>query len=116
MSDIGENISRKMKELGLSQNRLAKLSGISQPGISGILNNTKSPSVDTVQLIASALNCTVSELMGESGSDSLSGPEAALLRDYRALSSQGQEYIRQQMAMALKVYPGESVFTADVAE
>ena len=116
MSDIGENISRKMKELGLSQNRLAKLSGISQPGISGILNNTKSPSVDTVQLIASALNCTVSELMGESGSDGLSGPEAALLRDYRALSSQGQEYIRQQMAMALKVYPGESVLAADVAE
>ncbi len=116
MSDIGENISKKMKELGLSQNRLAKLSGISQPGISGILNNTKSPSVDTVQLIASTLNCTVSELMGESGSDGLSGPEAALLRDYRALSSQGQEYIRQQMAMALKVYPGESVLAADVAE
>ena len=37
MTDIGEIISRKMKEQGLSQNRLAKLAGVSQPGISGIL-------------------------------------------------------------------------------
>lgn len=119
MSDIGANISAKLKELDLSQNRLAKLSGISQSNISSIINATKSPSVETIRLIADALGCTVSELIGETGDPSrpaLSADARQLLSDYAALSPQGREYIRQQMAMALKVYPGQSVPAADLAE
>ena len=117
MSAIGENISRKLKEQGLSQNRLAKLSGVSQSNISSILSNTKSPSVDTIRLLADALGCTVAELLGEAPVDqgmALSGDARRLLADYKALSPQGREYIRQQMAMALKVYPGESISLPNV--
>ena len=117
LSAIGENISRKLKEQGLSQNRLAKLSGVSQSNISSILSNTKSPSVDTIRLLADALGCTVAELLGEAPVDqgmALSGDARRLLADYKALSPQGREYIRQQMAMALKVYPGESVSLPNV--
>lgn len=118
MTDIGENISRKMKEQGLSQNRLAKLAGVSQPSISGILSDTKSPSVETIRLIADALGCSVAELLGETeeSKPALSADARQLLSDYTALSPQGREYIRQQMAMALKVYPGQSVSAADLAE
>lgn len=94
MSDIGMNISRKMKELGLSQNRLAKLSGISQSNISSILNATKSPSVDTIQLIAGALGCSLSELFGEvsaEGQPQLTDYERQLLLHARQMNRQGQE-------------------------
>ena len=118
MTDIGENISRKMKEQGLSQNRLAKLAGVSQPSISGILSDTKSPSVETIRLIADALGCSVAELLGETeeSKPALSADARQLLSDYAALSPQGREYIRQQMAMALKVFSRQSVPAADLAE
>lgn len=117
MTDIGANISKKMKEQHLSQNRLAKMAGVSQPSISGILSDTKSPSVDTIRLIADALGCTVAELLGEAPAAQarpLPSDARQLLADYEALSPQGREYIRQQMAMALKVYPGESVSLPNV--
>lgn len=94
MSDIGANISRKMKELGLSQNRLAKLSGVSQSNISSILNATKSPSVDTIQLIAGALGCSLSELFGEvsaEGQPQLTEYERQLLLHACQLNRQGQD-------------------------
>lgn len=94
MSDVGANIARKMKELGLSQNRLAKLSGVSQSNISSILSATKSPSVDTVQLIAGALGCSVSELFGEAPADGqpqLTAYERQLLILARQLNAQGLE-------------------------
>lgn len=60
-------IRNKRKSLHLSQARLSKLSGVSQSAISDIENpvGTKRPNTDTIQKIASALQCTISELMGE---------------------------------------------------
>lgn len=65
--DVGANIRNKRKELHLSQARLSKLSGISQSAISDIESpvGTKRPNTDTIQKIALAMQCTVSELMGE---------------------------------------------------
>ena len=62
---IGQRIQEKMRERCISQNRLAKAAQISQSGLSSIIAGTVSPKEVTVQAIAKALDCSVSELMGE---------------------------------------------------
>lgn len=108
--DVGMNIKKRRKEMRLSQARLSQLSGISQSAISDIENPdvTKRPNTDTIQKIAAALQCSVSELMGEKADESvvesLSPDETKLIQDYRSLNPQGQEYIRQTMYMAVSIY------------
>ena len=63
--DVGQKIKELMKQKGYSQNKLAKAAQISQAGISTIINGGSSPSATTLSAIAKALNCSVSELMGE---------------------------------------------------
>lgn len=63
--DVGKRIAEKMKEQGISQNRLSKLAQISQSGLSSIISGQVSPKENTLQAIAKALGCTVSELIGE---------------------------------------------------
>lgn len=109
MSVCGDNIRRIRLEKHISQNKLAKESGIAQSALSAIESSVKNPSIETIQLIAKSLNVTISELLGEStGQDSLTAQERQLLIDYRSLTPQGQEYIRQQLYMAKRVYSGES--------
>ena len=62
---IGDRITEVRKRNGLSQAELAKRSGISQAGISYIEKGLRSPSTDTLELLASALGCSVSYLIGE---------------------------------------------------
>ena len=115
--DVGLNIKNRRKRLRLSQARLSDLSGISQSAISDIENPdvTKRPNTDTIQKIASALQCTVAELMGEQppvesdvSFEGLTPDEVKLIQDYRNLNHQGQEYIRQTMYMALPIYKRHS--------
>ena len=63
--DVGMRIKEMMKKRSISQNRLAKAAQISQSGLSTIINGGSSPSATTLQAIAGALDCSVSELMGE---------------------------------------------------
>ena len=63
--DVGEKIKLMMKSRGYSQLKLAKKAQISQSGLSTIINGGSSPSTATLQAIAAALECSVSELMGE---------------------------------------------------
>ena len=65
MSVVGENIKRARESLGLSQNQLARKAGIAQPTLSAIEKQTKSPSIDTVILLAAALGKSVGQLVGE---------------------------------------------------
>ena len=62
---VGARIQERMKEKGVSQNKLAKAAGISQSGLSSIISGASSPKEITLQAIAKALDCSVSELMGE---------------------------------------------------
>lgn len=62
---IGERIQQKMKEQHISQNKLAKAAQISQSGLSSIISGASSPKENTLQAIAKALDCPVSELIGE---------------------------------------------------
>jgi len=63
--NVGDRIKGLMNEKHLSQNRLAKLAGLSQSGLSTIVSGAVSPKESTLTAIADALGCTVAELMGE---------------------------------------------------
>lgn len=69
MSVVGENIKKAMDQASISQNQLAKKAGIAQATLSAIIRSTKSPSVDTIIRIASALDTKVSFLIGEYDSE-----------------------------------------------
>lgn len=109
---VGKNIKERRKRLHLSQARLSELSGISQSAISDIENpaSTKRPNTDTIQKLAAALQCTVSDLIGDQLTpqtamyDGLLPDEEKLIEDYRSLDRQGQAYIRQTMYMAISIY------------
>ncbi|MFZ3193726.1 MAG: S24 family peptidase [Moraxellaceae bacterium] len=63
METIADRLARKMKELGFSQYRLWKVSGVSQPTIKRILDReSKSPDKKTVEALAAALGTSYSEL------------------------------------------------------
>lgn len=110
MSKVGDNIRKKRKLLGLSQIRLASMAGISQAGISGIESGkvTRMPYTDTIAKIASALGCSVSDLMGDASEEAntgqLTAQEKNLIEDFRSLNQQGREYVLQSMAMAVRIY------------
>lgn len=62
---VGQRIQQKMADQKISQNKLAKAAQISQSGLSSIISGAVSPKEITLQAIARALDCSVSELMGE---------------------------------------------------
>ena len=108
MSRVGENVKRIREEKKFSQNALAKKAGIAQSALSAIENNVKNPSSVTLELIAGALECSISELIGEGfADDAITPAERRLILVYRTLTAQGREYIRQQFAIASALYTGE---------
>lgn len=60
---FGEKIKHARECMGISQNKLAKLSGMAQSSISYIESGDKSPSLDTIKILAKALDLTPSFLM-----------------------------------------------------
>ena len=61
---IGEKLTQLMKEKGLTQAALSKLSGISQSTISDYCNDKKSPTLPNAKAIADVLDVTLDELAG----------------------------------------------------
>lgn len=77
MTTKSKEIARKVREAiaasGKSQNEWAKAAGISPAALSAFLRGfergtRKSATIDTVQKIADAMGCPVSELMGDDSS------------------------------------------------
>ena len=59
---LGSNIKYYRAKLGLTQEDVAKLSGVYRSHLAGIERGTLNPSVKTVEKIAVALEVSVSEL------------------------------------------------------
>ena len=105
-----------------SQKYVAISVGVATPTISQWESGTKSPSVENLWKLADLYGTSVDYLIGRTDragkpvhqQPSVRQDARQLASDYSTLSRQGKEYIRQQMAMALKVYPGESVSLPDV--
>ena len=56
MKEYREIIKNKRMQLGLSQNKLAKLVGITQPFIAEIESGSRSPSIEVLQRICKELS------------------------------------------------------------
>lgn len=63
--NTGLRLKEVRERIGMSQYRLAKVSGISQSTISDIENGKMSPSVDTMYRLCSALGVTLSEFFSD---------------------------------------------------
>jgi len=63
-STIGKNIKKYRKKLGISQDKLSKLAGITLHTITKIESGTTpNPRIETVKKIADALGVSVDELL-----------------------------------------------------
>lgn len=115
---VGERIDELRRKRGLSQNRLAKLAQISQSGLSSIISGAVSPKENTMNAIASALGCSVYDLLNDTGNTETQDDDPYILRDrlrrdpnYRMLFAAAEnakpEHIRAAAAM-LKSLEGEN--------
>lgn len=115
---VGERIYARMKELGISQNKLAKIAQISQSGLSSIISGASSPKENTLQAIAAALGCSVSDLLGDSDSSVRSEDDVWQVREqlrrspdmrmlFSAASKAPPEHIRAAAAMLKALEPQE---------
>ena len=103
--DVGERIKLIMKKRGYSQLSLSKKAQISQSGLSTIINGGSSPSATTLAAIANALDCSVSELMGEEEEQQRDIPkthEAQIISG--AVDAMPPEYRERALNMMKAVY------------
>lgn len=63
--ELGGNIRTVRTEMGLTLDALAERSGVSRAMLSDIERGKKSPTIRVASQIASGLECTLSELLGE---------------------------------------------------
>ena len=88
MTDLGERIRARRRELGLSQGRLAQMAGITASAISQIESGAiRTLKNDTLSNLAVALEITALELMAglQSDASALPSDEQRLLESYRSL-------------------------------
>lgn len=60
---VGKNAERIRKQRGLTQEKLAELSGLSQQYISGLERGNRNPTIVTVHELAEALQVTHLDLL-----------------------------------------------------
>lgn len=114
MQAINDILKQRRLELGLTMLDVAKSVGVSEGTVSrwesGDIANMRR---DKIASLAHILNLSPSVIMGwdspKTDTDfSLSNDEKQLISDYRDLSTQGQEYIRQTMFIAKQTYKKSS--------
>ncbi|MHB9124992.1 MAG: helix-turn-helix transcriptional regulator [Armatimonadota bacterium] len=89
---MASNVKRRRKELGLSQEALADLAGISRNSIAYIETRSENPSLNVMARIARALGMSVPELLTSSKGQSLkSAEQIAILVDN--LNEDDTEYV-----------------------
>ncbi|MED4971386.1 helix-turn-helix domain-containing protein [Parageobacillus toebii] len=100
---LGQKLKEIRKQLGLSGNQLAKLSGIGQSTISDIENQKISPSIDTLERICDALGISLSEFFADQSElppDILQLVEAA-----KKLTPKERQKITELIQTTLEVRP-----------
>ena len=104
MNPVGQIVKKKREQAGLSQNMLAKRAGISQASLNALESRTNNPSVETVFLLATALECTVSELLGEKPIDAafLTPRQQLLLDMFQQLNDAGKDFLLSQAQSILQ--------------
>ena len=109
----GEIIKKLRKERKLTQMQLAAISGVSQQAISFLENGRNTAGEATLRLLANALGCTISELLGEA--KPVSEPadrEKYLLFVFRQLNEKGQDDLLAYAEFCLTRLPKQEKTTA----
>lgn len=101
---LGRVIRNLLERKNLSQKQLAEMTHISYKTLNGYLNDIRQPDLDTLVLLADALDVSVDTLLSHTTmqNSTLSELERELVRDYRALSLNQQELIQMQIRTMLK--------------
>lgn len=95
--ELGRNIRKRRKELGLTQEELAEKLGIGHQSLSRIEQGVMAPKMDRLPLIAKSLKCTVADLFRTEKDNSAS--YSARLDDLlTGLSHKKQEFLYQHIA------------------
>ncbi|AUN22289.1 transcriptional regulator [Clostridium botulinum] len=59
------NLKKILKHKKISPYRLAKLAGIGQATVHGLVNNNREPRISTAQKISNILDCSIEEIFFE---------------------------------------------------
>ena len=97
---IGEKIKHIRESMGLSQGKLAKLSGLAQSSISYIESGGKKPNIETISTLAEALDTPISFLLDNQQVDETLPPILAELVKVTSLLSE------ERIELVLKVSKG----------
>ena len=97
--ELGDRIRRWRVACGMNQQQLAEASGMSQSGLHRIETGQTNPQLTTLQQIASALQCSVRELLcGKCDSDSCF---AAVVQRVKGIVESEDDAARQILESAL---------------
>lgn len=92
---LGQNIRKRRKALGLTQEELSEKLGLGHQALSRIEQGATAPKMDRLPRLAAALHCTVADLFQESPNAGF----AARIDDlFTGLSPRKQEFIFQHIA------------------
>ena len=117
---FGDKLKQLRLAANMTQEQLAEKCGMKKQNISRYENSDREPNIRTAKKMADALGVSLEELIVEPNPsvqpDGLSSDEINLIDDYRQLSSQGKEYIRQTMVMAVQTYAGKNNALSDLED
>lgn len=113
MQDIIKNL-RKSK--GVTQTELANALNISQTTVAMWETGKRRPEGDMYPLLATFFGVTTDYLFGFSSPNLvINSDEREIIRTYRTLSPEGQQYIMQQIQIAARIYKKQSDSVSGVA-
>ena len=104
--EIGEKVKMRRKELGISQERLAEVLGVTYQQVQRYENGTNRLNVENIQLIADALSVSVlyffengkRSIVGEKPLHYLTAEEGKLLKYFRKIKETSSKNIVLQVA------------------
>lgn len=109
-----ENLNAIKKASGKTLKQISHESGVPLGTLNKLFaGQTKDPKLDTVCAVVHSLGYTLNDIdpgakkppnVTDKNDITLAQDERQLIKDYRALNDQGQEYIRQTMYMATQTY------------
>ena len=105
---IADNIKYYREVNKLQKKVVADYLGVSASSVTHWEDGSNSIDINKLATLCNLFNCTLSEMVTDSKDFKkdirLTTDEKQLISDYRELSAQGQEYIRQTMFMAKQTY------------
>lgn len=116
---LSQVLNELMESNSVTAYKMSKDTGISDRLIGYWKKGEKLPSAENLLIIANYFSISVDYLLTGKEKEQkttviLSDIEEKLINDFRNLSQQGQDYIRQQMFMAREVYKKDILSQADL--